>query len=199
MEKFIENNHHYGTPKSTNIKILKDHGFNPIAITIIMCEETFVFETEEEAIRAHNEFENNPKHNIVIQGWWYNRESFKKAVQDYIKKTEYIPKIYWLYDIKRYSNGEIITKERIEDEIWYYNLYQPFLEFMMSFYNRRDVSVEEMYEGFKKFMNDNFNFIPNEHEDAKILRWSVLHCERHNAMPTFEEIENAFKKKENEN
>ena len=197
MTQFIKTNSNYGTCKSEHINILKNHGFNPIAITTMIFEETFVFETEEEAMKAHDEFEQNPKYEIVIQGWWYGRDSFKKAIQDYIKKFEYIPKIYWLYDIKRYSNGEIITKERIEDEIWYYNLYQPFLEFMMSFYNRRDVSVEEIYEGFKKFMNDNFNFIPNEHEDVKILRWSVLHCERHNAMPFFDELKNNKIKNEN--
>ena len=31
---------------------------------------------------------------------------------------------------KRYDNGEIVTTGRIEDEDWYRNLYQPFLEFV---------------------------------------------------------------------
>lgn len=184
----------YGKSSSKSIQILKQFGFKPIAITVMMFEETFVFETEEEALIAHDEFENNPTHNIVIQGWWYDREGFKKSVEKYIEKFQSIPVIYWLYDNKRYANGEKITAERIEDESWYYNLYQPFLEFMMSFNQRRDVSVEEIYEGFIEFLKSNFDFIPNEHDDAKILRWSVLHCERHNSMPTFEEIEEHFKK-----
>lgn len=86
--------------------------------------------------------------------------------------------------LKRYSNGEIITKSRMEDEEWYYNSYQPFLEFLMSFYKRRDLTVEEIYEGYKK---SGYNLL-NQNEE-QLLRWSVLHCERHNKMPTFEEFE----------
>lgn len=100
--------------------------------------------------------------------------------------------------MKRYDNGELITKQRMEDEEWYYSLYQPFLEFMMSFYKRRDVSVEEVFEGYKDFylQLDGEKF-PNQEED-RLLRWSVLHCERHNSMPSIEEIEKNFKN-ENKN
>jgi len=182
----------YGKSNSPSIATLKQFGFNPIAITTMLFEETFVFETEEEALRAHDEFEHHPKHGIVIQGWWYDRIGFQKALEDYGLKFKTIHAIYWIYDTKRYSNGEIITKERIEDEDWYYSSYQLFLEFMMSFYKRRDITVCEIFEGYKRFLKETFNEeIKNEEQ---ILRWAVLHCERHNAMPSVEELEEEFSK-----
>jgi hypothetical protein len=91
----------YGKSSSKSIQVLKQFGFKPIAITVMMCEETFIFETEEEALRAHDEFEHHPKHNIVIQGWWYGREDFKKSVEEYIEKFQSSPVIYWINDNKK--------------------------------------------------------------------------------------------------
>ena len=34
------------------IQILRDHGFRPIAVSQMICEDVFVFETEDEAKRA---------------------------------------------------------------------------------------------------------------------------------------------------
>ena len=62
----------------------------------------------------------------------------------------------------------------------------------MSFYKRRDITVCEIFEGYKRFLKETFNEeIKNEEQ---ILRWAVLHCERHNAMPSVEELEEEFSK-----
>ena len=61
------NHRTYGTNKSESLTILRNAGFKPIAVTHMMCEETFVFNTEEEATRAHDEFEHHPKHKHIIQ------------------------------------------------------------------------------------------------------------------------------------
>lgn len=90
----------YGTDRSQALKILMDAGYNPIAITIMICEETFIFETEEEAIEAHKVFEMDPNPSI-IQGFWYGEEKFHEAWKDYINEgykdnESEAPKVYWL-------------------------------------------------------------------------------------------------------
>lgn len=74
----------------------------------------------------------------------------------------------------RYDNGELITKERMEDEDWYSTLYQPFLEYAMG--NATD--VDTLYNGFIKFMEDIFDETLNKEDEHKVLTWSVLHVER---------------------
>lgn len=92
---------------------------------------------------------------------------------------------------KFYPNGEIITKSRIEDEDWYYDFYQPFLEYMMSYYKRRDITVTETYHGALDFFD---NSLDKKNKEI-LLRWVVLHVERHNNMPPVEEIEKMIKSK----
>jgi len=72
--------------------------------------------------------------------------------------------------LKRYDNGELITEKRIEDEDWYYSLYQPFLEFMMSFYQQRNLRPEQIFEGYKDFyLKFNKEYFPSKEED-RLLR-----------------------------
>lgn len=88
----------------------------------------------------------------------------------------------WYSSSKRYDNGELITKSREEDEDWYGSLYQPFLTFVLGG-NLTD--VDETYncalESFKEFFNEEFS----DKDKERILRWSVLHCERGRYKPEF--------------
>jgi hypothetical protein len=93
-EKYLtEWNKNYGTDKSFLLKDICNAGFKPIGITIMICEETFIFETMEECENAAKMF--------LPEGWWYDIESFKKARTEYVK-TFYeddvtkAPKVYWL-------------------------------------------------------------------------------------------------------
>lgn len=61
-------------------KKLKAAGYNPIAYTVMICEDTFVFATDDEAKRAHSQFEEHGKGKNFITGWWYGKDNFFKTV-----------------------------------------------------------------------------------------------------------------------
>ena len=91
----------YGTAESPSLVTLRDRGFNPIGITTMMLEETFIFETEEEAITAFTTLENTPTGNSILQGWWYGKELFKTIREEYVNfnhegKEYEAPIVYWL-------------------------------------------------------------------------------------------------------
>lgn len=69
----------YGTNTSPSLKILKEHGYEPTAICIIMCEETFVFKTQEEADRGYKEMEQEKS---LVDGWWYGEVAFEEEVKN---------------------------------------------------------------------------------------------------------------------
>ncbi len=90
----------YGTDKSESVEKLRNAGFNPIGITNMLCEETFIFNTDEEAQKAFEYFEKNPVGD-VIQGWWYGIVEFEFSRQEYVLCLcdgieEDAPAIYWL-------------------------------------------------------------------------------------------------------
>ena len=69
----------YGTDKSELLQEVIKVGFKPIAITVMICEETFVFETEEEAHRAAAIF--------MPEGWWYGLDGkypWEQTLKDYV-------------------------------------------------------------------------------------------------------------------
>lgn len=72
-------NQRYGTDKSYWLETIKKKGFNPIGITVMMCEETIILETEEEVERAWEVFK--------PEGFWYSKEDFTKAREDYINEV----------------------------------------------------------------------------------------------------------------
>lgn len=76
--------------------------------------------------------------------------------------------------MKRYDNGELITKNRIQDEDWYGSYYQPFLEFAIGSY----CNVDMMYEETLQFFRDSFEEELSEDNKSRILRWCVLLVER---------------------
>lgn len=79
---------------------------------------------------------------------------------------------------KRYLNGEIITKARMEDEEWYGRLYQPFLEYFIGAFQNKWNEVDEVYEGAIIFFKEFFEEDLSPENKERILRWSVLHVER---------------------
>lgn len=92
-EELMEWHLNYGTPDSLLLKEVKDAGFNPIAITIIQCEETFVFKGNAEAKEAADKF--------LPEGWWYGLSDFhrdyeKHCHDNYDGDLEMGPHIYWL-------------------------------------------------------------------------------------------------------
>lgn len=84
----------------SNIDKLKENGFNPIAVSQMYFEDTFVFETEEEAKKAFQQFEidENEKWIGDISGWWYGKEDFLKTVKEYETENDGYSKvlIHWL-------------------------------------------------------------------------------------------------------
>ena len=77
------------------IDLIREAGFKPIAVTQMYLEDTFVFETKEEALNAYNTLEIEPPH--VVSGWWYEKNDFLNEVKNYENKmpdTKIL--IYWL-------------------------------------------------------------------------------------------------------
>ena len=82
----------YGTPDSVLLKEIRTAGFKPIGITIMLCEETFIFKTEQEAKDAADKY--------LPEGWWYGFLSFEKDHEQYLKDNyssndENAPIVYW--------------------------------------------------------------------------------------------------------
>lgn len=79
-----------------DLEVIREEGFNPIAVTQMYFEETFVFETPEEANRAFQKLEANGNSRVI--GWWYGKEDFLHEVDIYEKENEGYSKvrIHWL-------------------------------------------------------------------------------------------------------
>lgn len=74
-ERFLaEEGHRYGTPTSYSIKLLKDGGFNPVAITHYYGEESFFFESEEEALEAYQKMEVETGE---VVGWFHTTDEIQ--------------------------------------------------------------------------------------------------------------------------
>lgn len=77
---------------------IRKEGFNPIAVSQLYLEYTFVFETDEEATNAYMKLERDKEGNWIgeVVGWWHGKEDFIKEVEKY--ENEYKSKvlIYWL-------------------------------------------------------------------------------------------------------
>lgn len=83
----------YGTSKSSLLKDVLEAGFKPVGITVMMCEETFIFRGKKEAEDAWEKFK--------PEGWWYDYSSFVDARRDYVKRNyngdpTQAAQIYWL-------------------------------------------------------------------------------------------------------
>ena len=83
----------YGTPDSVLLKAVQDAGFKPIGITVMMCEEIFIFKGEQESRDAAAKF--------LPEGWWYGFSSWEETREQYVHEIyggvdEDAPNIYWL-------------------------------------------------------------------------------------------------------
>lgn len=80
----------YGTPESPLLKKIKKKGFNPIGITIMICEETFIFKTDKERNEAADIF--------MPEGFWQCIETgdWEVAKNMYKENHGREPKVYWL-------------------------------------------------------------------------------------------------------
>ena len=83
----------YGTPNSVLLKKVRDAGFKPIAITVVICEETFIFKGKKEAEDASKMF--------LPEGWWYDFAGWEETRKEYVKKfyegiEDDAPTVYWL-------------------------------------------------------------------------------------------------------
>lgn len=81
-----------------SLDIIRSNGFNPIGVSQIMLEDTFIFETDEEAEKAFNLLEKEgDSSGKKIVGWWYGKESFleeKKWYEEQWEDTTVL--VYWL-------------------------------------------------------------------------------------------------------
>jgi len=90
IDEIAEN---YGTPNSVMLKKIHEAGFKPIAITVLICEETFIFKDKAQAMAAWEIFK--------PEGWWYDFASWEDTRQEYVKNMyggneEDAPTVYWL-------------------------------------------------------------------------------------------------------
>ena len=90
MEKILNHNRTLES-FSDDIQKIKANGYNPIAVTQLYCEESFVFETVTEAKEAYRTVGNEG------DGWWYGKDEFIKSVENYEQQyTDTKVLIYWL-------------------------------------------------------------------------------------------------------
>lgn len=92
-EQMIEYQSNYGTPNSMLLKAIIAAGFKPIGITVMICEETFIFKNKIDAEAAAKQF--------LPEGWWYDVSSFIDSRNAYVKEIyggdeDLAPTIYWL-------------------------------------------------------------------------------------------------------
>lgn len=71
---------------SIELEIIRENGFVPIAVSQIYFEDTFVFETHEEATKAYEMLEEDETLPYRCFGWWYGKQEFLKEVLDYESK-----------------------------------------------------------------------------------------------------------------
>ena len=101
MQHMQEWHNNYGKDTSLLLKKVQESGFDPIAITVMMCEETFVFKTQEEAKLASDIF--------MPEGFWYGLDQFITNRIDYVNE---------IYDGKSYAASPIYWLDKLfEQEI----------------------------------------------------------------------------------
>ena len=79
------------------IDIMRKNGHNPIAVSQLYCEETFVFETIHEADQVLLVFDYNKSPTECSFGWWYGKDDFMDTVNKYEQESkDYKVLIHWL-------------------------------------------------------------------------------------------------------
>ena len=84
------------------LKIFRKHGFKPVGVSQMLFEDTFIFETKEEAHKAYYLLERDKDDKWIgtVVGWYYGREDFKEAVREYERDMNDFGKVkvlaHWL-------------------------------------------------------------------------------------------------------
>lgn len=94
-EEHPDHKDRYGTDRSYWLQSIREAGFNPVGITVMLCEETLIMETREELELACKKF--SP------EGWWYTLDDWQKARSEYVEefysgKYSEAPRVYCLND-----------------------------------------------------------------------------------------------------
>jgi len=88
--------------------------------------------------------------------------------------------------MERYDNGEIKTKDRIEDEKWYID-YQQFMEFCMgevlTTHNDLDSYITSIIDRMRKYGLFSSTYYNQKELEDKMLQWGILHYERSKNTP----------------
>ena len=71
-------------------------GFNLVAFSVMMLEDTFYFETEEEAKDGYNHFEFGGYATGEYVGYWQSIEDIETNKEDYKEQFGYEPEIIYL-------------------------------------------------------------------------------------------------------
>lgn len=78
------------------LKYLRSKGYNPIGVSRMLCEDTFVFETEEETAKACQECDGAKVGRKRLDGWWYNKEYGIRTIDEYEERFGWRPPIFWI-------------------------------------------------------------------------------------------------------
>lgn len=82
-----------------DLKTIKESGFNPIGVSQIYLEDTFIFETSEEAEHAYRKLERDRDEKFIgkVVGWWHGKEDFLEQVEVYEKNNPNLKiRVYWI-------------------------------------------------------------------------------------------------------
>jgi hypothetical protein len=78
--------------------LLNKYGYKPLIYTTMMLEDTFVFSTKKEALKAYKQFEKNPLvKGECISGWWYGLKDFLKEKEEYELEKNYKLQLTYLF------------------------------------------------------------------------------------------------------
>lgn len=92
LEELNAKGHKWNTNTSYSLVKMEEIGIRPIGICCLMCEETFIFDTKEEANNAYEICEKGG----IVSGWWYSKEDFEEYLPIYEKDFNSKVNVYWL-------------------------------------------------------------------------------------------------------
>ena len=80
---------------------IRSAGFNPIGVTQMYLEDTFIFENKDEAMRAYHTLEQNENGvrnygENAVMGWYYSKDDFIDAIIEYESEMDSKVLVYWL-------------------------------------------------------------------------------------------------------
>jgi hypothetical protein len=83
--------------ENSSLKVLIENSYMPIAFTQYNLEDTFIFNTTEQAKECYDELEVDKK---LVCGWFYGKEEFeihKKEYEELYQTTMLIKRIFYAF------------------------------------------------------------------------------------------------------